>query len=383
MVKKTDGRQNGSGKRTVTIGRVIKNRFLTTVVGCGVAVFSPAAWAQKSPMAEAAYARAQNHLVASRFADAATEMETAVRYQPRFALGWYVLASTRRRAGDCDRAVAAYRRYMELRPTEPDPHFGLGLCLQLVGDREAALAAFRHYIESDRRPASAPFVEIARKRLAELQKNAAAKAAPPAPSPALLEARQLRDQGRTDDAVARYRAAVAANPKSAEARAELGTLLVSARRAKDAVEELRTAVRLAPAAAPAWYTLGFALRETGQAEEAVAAYRRYITFQPKDPDPHYGLGRALATLGRDDEALVAFRAYTVLEIRPTERRWLKKARAEIARIESAARPASTSVAPGPMTPPALGAPPTAAVPAGAAAKPKSAPPTEPTPAGHP
>gem|GEM_PF-5940546 len=202
-------------------------------------------------------------------------------------------------------------------------------------------------------------MDLARKQLADLERSAAKAAAtartrtPPA-SGSLVEARELRQQGRTEEAIARYRAAINPGGNSAEAQAELGALLVSVRRPGDAVEVLRGAVRLAPAAPATWYNLAFALRETGQTEEAVKAYWRYITFKPKDPDPHYGLGRALESLGRDSEALNAFRWYLALETRPTERQWMKKARAEIARIEgppgarhAPASDARTTAAPGP------------------------------------
>jgi tetratricopeptide (TPR) repeat protein len=347
---------------------------LTIILTGGVALGSHQALGQKSPLAQAAYRRAQDHLIAARYAEAAVEMQAAVRYEPRFALGWYVLASASRRAGQCDRAVEAYRRYMELRPAEPDPYFGVALCLQTVGDRAGAMTAFRNYVAMDHRPASVQFVEIAGKQLVELEHMGPAAAAMTvhAALPQLVEARDLREHGRTDEAIARYRAAIAADANSAAAHIELGAVLVSVHRTKEAADELRTAVRLDPTAAPAWYNLAFALREIGQTSEAVNAYRRYITFKPHDPDPHYGLGRALVTLGRDEEALGAFRAYATLETRPTERRWLKKARAEIARIESARRPPSAA----PTSPPAP-------APLRASPPPASAPSTEPPAARQP
>jgi tetratricopeptide (TPR) repeat protein len=229
---------------------------------------------------------------------------------------------------------------MELRPTEPDPYFGAGLCLSAVGDAEGATTTFRQYVAMDARPDSRDFVEIARRNLAELERSLTAKAnaMPKRASQTLIRAREDRDHGRVEEAIAAYRAAIAAGEKSAEAHAELGAQLVSARRAPEAVDVLRAAVRLDPSSATAWYHLAFALRESGQLESAVQAYRRYITFRPKDPDPHYGLGRALTDLGRTDEALVSFKLYTTMETRPTERQWVKKARAEIARLESAQRP---------------------------------------------
>ena len=364
---------------------VNQKRTIAGVVGTVALVLtSSVGQAQKSPLAQAAYARAQVHLAASQFAEAAMEMQTAVRYEPRFALGWYVLASAERRAQRCDEAVFAYRRYMELRPAEPDPYFGAGLCLHAIGDVEVALVTLRHYLDTEKRPSSNEFVAIARQHVSELERARAAAlikaeaaksstpaagagtsgaSSAPAQSSALSEARVSREHGRAEEAIARYRSAMAANSKvgdssgdkSAEASAELGGLLVSMRRPGEAVEVLRTAVRLDRTSTPAWYNLAFALRESGHPADAVGAYWRYITFRPHDPDPHYGLGRALASLGRDQEALAAFRTYVSLEKRPTEGKWVKKARLEITRIESrmtTATATTTATAATMTTPPA-------------------------------
>lgn len=352
MREEARSRKRMPAGRTGTMSVVSAQRIgslLFGIIAFGiVATSASAAHAQKSPLAAAAYGRAQGHLVGSRFADAASEMEVAVRFEPRFALGWYGLASASRRAGQCDRAVAAYRRYGELRPAEADPHFGIGLCLQQVGDREGAITAFRRYVAADTRAASRPFVEVARKNLAALEADRPAAA--PTPSPALAEARKLRDQGRGEDALGRLQAAIAANPKSVEAHTELGHGLVAGRRTRDAIAPLQTAVKLAPATATAWYDLAFALREDGQTAAAVDAYRRYITLRPEDPDAHYGLGRTLTLLGRNDEALTAFRTYTAMEKRTTERRWVRKAEEEIARLEGARRPAAGPAAATPGKP---------------------------------
>src|SRR4051812_15619180 len=127
----------------------------------GVSLTASRAHAQKSPTAQACLGRTYQHLLADRFPEAAAELETAVRFEPRFAYGWYLLASTSRRAGDADRAAFAYRRYAELRPSDPDPYFGLGLSLASAGDRAGARAAFNKFVESDHRPSSASFVDEA------------------------------------------------------------------------------------------------------------------------------------------------------------------------------------------------------------------------------
>jgi tetratricopeptide (TPR) repeat protein len=317
--------------------------LLAIAVGGVVGISERGAEAQKSPTAQKATARAQDALASGRYADAIRDLQAAVRYEPRFALGWYLLASSHRRAGDCDRAVSAYRRYLELRPAESEPHYGIGLCLETVGDRAGALRSFRKYLALEKRPEAHAFLQDAEQRAAALDKDLAAAASVAktvAPEPAqLVEARRLRTAGHVADAIVVYRTWLASNPKdaspvAARVYADLGAARIVTRDLPGAIEALRAAVRLDPSHAPSWYNLGFALRQSGQAKEAVDAYARYITFEPKDPDPLYGLGTSLATIGRTDEALAVLRAYVTLETRPAELRWVTKVRAEIARLSA-------------------------------------------------
>lgn len=325
-------------------------RGIALVIGVMAAAATQPAWAQKSPTAKAALHRAVADLGANHFAQAAAEMEIAVRFEPRFAFGWYLLASSQRRAGNCDRAVAAYRRYTELRPSHPDPYFGLGLCLESIGDREAALASFRRYADTDTRAEWAEFVGQARERIATLEHEhpAATPTATGGSTPATKD--QAKDQAK-------------AHQKAAQ--------LIAAHNYPEAATDLRAGIKEAPADAAAWYKLAFALRESNQPEEAAKAYRRYITLKPDDPDPYYGLGHVLLASGHPDEALLAFRAYVKLVPAHGEQRWVSKARTEIAHLEAARRaslaagskdgattppPAITTVAPA-TAPPAPVSPP--------------------------
>jgi cytochrome c-type biogenesis protein CcmH/NrfG len=324
-------------------------------VACLIVGFGGTALAQKSPTAQAAFLRAQHDLVKEDVTDAAAEMETAVRFEPRFAFGWYLLASTSRRAGAYDRAVAAYRRYLELRPQEPDPLFGIGLCLEAIGDRDGAVAALKRYAELDTRPGSAEFVTQARRRVAVLQQPPTPEAdsvprVAPAPSASA-------GAGGAAPAPATADTRTSAPAEAAAVHASLAGKLVSEHKFNEAIEELRTAVKLAPAGAEAWYKLAFALRQAGQPAEAVKAYRRYITLRPDDPDTFYTLGQVLLASGRPDEALLTLRAYVKTERRKTESRWVAKARAEIAKLEAARQPAGPKE-PKPLaeSPPTKGSP---------------------------
>jgi cytochrome c-type biogenesis protein CcmH/NrfG len=307
----------------------------------GIVVIPSIARAQKSPVAQAALAHAYDDLAANKLAEAAAQMEIAVRFEPRFALGWYLLGSISRRAGDPDRAAAGYRRYIELRPAEPDPYFGLGLCLDAVGDHVGALAALKHYAQSDLRASSAQFLAEARTRIATLE----------------------RGDGR--------KVSTAAVDAHAPAAA-----LLAAHKFVEAAALLRQSIEVAPADAAAWYRLGFALRQAGQPTEAAKAYRRSITLQPSDVEAYYGLGQVLVAANRPDEALAAFRIYVKAGPDKTDARWIARARTEIARLQATVRAPSSSGAV-----PVAGPPSSRSGPAGVslASAPASRP-SEPTPA---
>lgn len=313
--------------------------------------FAAPARAQKSPTGQAAFLRAQRDLVKEDVTDAAVEMETAVRFEPRFAFGWYLLASTSRRAGDCDRAVAAYRRYLELRPREPDPLFGIGLCLESIGDLEGAIASLRRYAELATRTDAAEFVEQARKRIAALERlrpRAAQDVATDGGAAASAGSGAGGAAGGSGTPAVGAAQALPTDP--ATTHASIGAQLITEHKFNEAVEELRNAVKISPAGADAWYKLAFALRQASQPGEAVKAYRRYITLKPEDPDPYYSLGQVLLASGRPDDALLTLRAYVKTEHRKTELRWVAKARAEIARLEAARQP-SVPKEPKPITQP--------------------------------
>ena len=109
-----------------------------------------------------------------------------------------------------------------------------------------------------------------------------------------------------------------------------GNILLRQGRCPDALPLLRTATQNNPSSALSWYDLAYCYRKTGQNREAADAYRQYAALRPGSPDPYYGLGVALRALGDTDGARKAFETYLALEKRPSEQRWIDKARQELA-----------------------------------------------------
>ena len=92
----------------------------------------------------------------------------------------------------------------------------------------------------------------------------------------------LFEQGKTDEAITEFRAAIEINPDFAEAHSSLGD----------------------------------ALRELGKLEEAIAEHRAAIQLRPDDAEFHDDLGITLAMQKKLDEAIGEFRA--ALRIAPTK-----------------------------------------------------------------
>jgi len=334
---------------------------LAVAAGLGLG-WNGAATSQMLQSTQADFSRGQSLLIAKKPDEAAEKFEAVTKAEPTFAPGWYALAAARRRAGQCDRAIAAYRRYAQMLPDEPEPYYGLGLCLHEGGQNASAAQALRRYIELEKRPASAQWVDHARDVLGEIGTKGDAPMPPspgviaPAPLPSgptpsaispdggaaadspaaalYASSQQLRDTGHIEESIAKFREAIAADPQHMVARAALGELLLKIRRDDEAINVFRAALAKNPEYSLAWYELAFALRVKGRMPDAVDAYQRYIKLRPADPDPYYGLARALQRLGKREAALKAYQTYVQMEKRPTEQKWIDLATAEIRTLGS-------------------------------------------------
>ncbi len=98
----------------------------------------------------------------------------------------------------------------------------------------------------------------------------------------------------------------------------LGKIYRALGRTDEAIALYRQAIAVDAAFAPAWNFLGIALDERGEADEAIAAFERAIAIAPKFPGAHLNLGVALKHRGRAAEAAEAYRRALALNPRSAE-----------------------------------------------------------------
>jgi protein O-mannosyl-transferase len=113
----------------------------------------------------------------------------------------------------------------------------------------------------------------------------------------------LLEQGRLDEAISHFRAAINLEPSLADAHSQLGTALYRQGRREEGVLQLETATRLKPSYAPAHFNLGVALQNQGRSDDAITQFREALRCRPDYAEAHNGLGVALETKGQINEGL--------------------------------------------------------------------------------
>jgi tetratricopeptide (TPR) repeat protein len=118
----------------------------------------------------------------------------------------------------------------------------------------------------------------------------------------------------TDDAVVRFRQAIALKPRSSEAHANLAVALAHKGCYDEAIAEDKKAIALKPESPSAQGNLGYYLSMKGLQDEAITQFKKAVELEPDVAGHHVRLGTALGLRGRRDEADVELKK--ALDLRP-------------------------------------------------------------------
>ena len=118
--------------------------------------------------------------------------------------------------------------------------------------------------------------------------------------------RAWQAEGRDDEAVAEYRAALELWPESSAAHSNLGVLIAAKGDHDEALRHYREAIRISPDMPAAYCNRGIELASRGQEREAIESFQHALTLDNRDATTHYNLGMALAATNRPEEAIRHF-----------------------------------------------------------------------------
>ncbi len=255
-----------------------------------------------------------------------------------FAQSHYRLGIIYGDRGMTDRAIAEYRRSIEIDPNYPKSHLNLGALLFDAGQEEEAIEGFHTAIRLD------PAYTAARLNLALAYDQGGAYDASVAELDSVLaydphNAMALKQQaitlfrmGRTADAVAGFEEAArwdvdgreraeiefyqalmerptrAALPQAAVAEMALADSLMRTGRTVESIDAFGRAASLAPASGEPIRRLALLKREMGLHQEAVDLMERALKLDPALVDGHFTMGVFLNELQRHDEAIRSYGA---------------------------------------------------------------------------
>ena len=185
------------------------------------------------------------------------------------------------RTGRGDAARAEIQRLCKLHPQQPALQNMRGVILAQLGEREAALEAFKQAMRLE--PGFNEALNNAASVFADLQ--------------------------RYDESLHCYQELLKRGVQSAEVYHALGSALRGAKRYDDAVEAFRRALRLQPAYPDALNNLGNVLNDLGRHDEALESYEDAVALAPSHELALLNRLRSLSAMQRFQAALHAVQDY--------------------------------------------------------------------------
>ena len=193
--------------------------------------------------------------------------------------------------------------------------------------------AFRHFgavVEPIARQFLLDFDGAVQGPLAEVGDSNARQASRDAHASALfLQAVQMEEAGRNDEASVLYEQVLSMDPEHAPSCINLGTICYNQRQFLRAEQLYRRATLADSEYSLAFFDLGNVLDELQRLPEAIEAYRKAVRLAPKYADAHYNLALAYERSAERRRALRHWTAYLRLDASGP---WAKHARDQVAKI---------------------------------------------------
>jgi len=224
----------------------------------------------------------------------------------------------RRTLDGLEKAIASFRRAIDLDPDFALAHAGLADCYVLlplygafaprevfpeaIAASERALSLDDSLAEAHTSLAYARFLYERRWAAAERGFRRAIDLNPGYPTAHQWYAFLLAALARHEEAIGQARQARDLDPLSLVINADFGMVLYFARQYPAAVQQFRKTLELDPSFAYAHFGLGLAWQEQERLAEAVEEQRRAVELAPRSPAYQAALGQALARAGRPEEA---------------------------------------------------------------------------------
>jgi len=221
--------------------------------------------------------------------------------------------------GRKDKAIASYRKAINLKSDYFDARYNFGMALNAFGMYDEAVAVFLGAL-ADRPNDVATYFNLGiaydglRRYPEALSSYEKVVELNPGHAAAYNNMGIIhKNAGRYTDALSCYQRADRAKPDEAATHNNLAVVYNKIGKNLEAIENYRKALALRPNVAAIHNNLGNALKSLEKYEEAVACYRSALMIDPGDPATHNNMAFALSQLGDDEAAAASYQRAVELD----------------------------------------------------------------------
>jgi tetratricopeptide (TPR) repeat protein len=250
----------------------------------------------------------QKQAAAERYREAVSSFHRALELDPRVPGAHYGLAMTLRSLGDLAAAQSEFESALKLNPDDALAHYQLG---RFLIQQKDVVGAAHHLEESVRlKPELADayaklgilYRSLGKNEEAEKAYRTAVRLNPQLEKACYGLAQLLQAEGKTEEAqkvFEQVRQLKASSSSLAEASSlnAAGVVRMNAGELNEALEKFRAALALDPTYAAAAYNQGLVLARQEKTAEAIESFKTAIRLRPGFVLAHYGLGLALRLAG--------------------------------------------------------------------------------------
>ncbi|MGE5244343.1 MAG: sulfatase-like hydrolase/transferase [Betaproteobacteria bacterium] len=206
-------------------------------------------------------------------------LERVVADDPKVIDAWFMLGNEYYRRHEWTKAIAEYKRALELKPDYDLVVINMANAYRALGKDEEAMVGYRRFMQLD-------------------PKNAQIR----------YEAAQiLLDNGQLDEAQKQLERALELEPTLAAARNALGVVALKHGDTATAEKDIAEAIAAKPDVRLAHFNLALLAEQRGDLQRAVAEYQKEIELHPSSYKAEFNLGQLYGRIGDPDGQMAAYR----------------------------------------------------------------------------
>ncbi len=262
------------------------------------------------------------YLKMRKWKEAIPPLTKSAELNPDNREAYYLVGIAHEELGEFDRAMEAFKTYLEKNPGIPgDTYYHLGLCQMELNQIEMAADSFEKALEINPQDTQI-MIKLADVYLKSRQYDKAAETYTTLTELNPEDARyyfntiiKMYDEaGMPDKAIETTRKLIEQDPQDADAIYNLGYMFVKLKNYDEAIETFKRAIEVRPDFEYAYSNLGYCYTQQKKYTESIETYKKLVEINPENADGWMSIGIGYMYLKKFDPAVDPLQR--AIELRP-------------------------------------------------------------------